>query len=92
MPFPPQSPGRYPSTAPFQPQGVDEMTLGLLFPPQGYVFMIKPVATLYSVYNLCSTVPDEKMNAQPDSAYNLCNDQKKYLTSEVASAYNLSTA
>jgi len=49
-------------------------------------------ANIFSAYNLCSTLPFERLIAQLTSAYNICVPQDEYLTATPTSVYDLSTA
>jgi len=45
--------------------------------------------SIFSTYNLCTTVPNEELTAQPTSVYYLCIDDKEYLTISLVSTYSL---
>jgi len=48
--------------------------------------------SLFSAYNVCSTIPFEELTAQLSSAYSVCIDDKEYLTASLDSTYSTATA
>jgi len=50
------------------------------------------VCSIFSTYNLCSSIPIEEIITQLTSTYFLCIGQKEYLIASLTSVYDLSTA